>query len=157
MHNLKKINILFYYLGIGLGSGLFIAPGTCASIVALFLWYIIVFFVKSKSIKLIIIIISFLLGIYICKYLSNYFNFHDHKSIVWDEFVGMWITFFPFNNLNFKLLILGIFIFRFLDIIKPYPINWIDKNIQNSFGIMIDDVCCGIISYIILYLIIMLF
>ncbi|MBT3219297.1 MAG: phosphatidylglycerophosphatase A [Proteobacteria bacterium] len=34
-------------------------------------------------------------------------------------------------------------LFRFFDIVKPFPVGWIDKNVPGSFGVMVDDVVAG--------------
>jgi phosphatidylglycerophosphatase A len=42
--------------------------------------------------------------------------------------------------------VVGFVLFRFFDIIKPWPISWIDKNITGGFGIMLDDVIAGVMA-----------
>ena len=61
------------------------------------------------------------------------------------------------NNINNFIfyIIVSFFLFRFFDIVKPYPINIIDKNIKNGFGVMLDDVVAGIYSSIILLIVIL--
>ena len=61
-----------------------------------------------------------------------------------------------FVNYKFETwVILSFFLFRFFDISKPFPINLVDNNIKNGFGVMFDDVIAGIFSTIILYLLFM--
>ena len=68
---------------------------------------------------------------------------HDHGGIVWDEFVGLWVAmaFLPVSPVS---LVLGFSLFRFFDIVKPWPISWLDKNISGGLGIMIDDIAAGL-------------
>ena len=75
---------------------------------------------------------------------------HDHGSIVWDEFVGYFVTMalVPASWLN---LLLGFVLFRVLDIAKPWPIKLFDKHVHGGLGIMIDDVLAGVIAAIALY------
>ncbi len=92
------------------------------------------------------------------KIYSKSVNKHDAKEIVIDEFLGIYLIiicsydFIIFNSEFIKILLILLF-FRIFDIIKPFPINWIDKNIKNSYGIIIDDIIAGIYTIIILALI----
>lgn len=67
----------------------------------------------------------------------------DHQSIVWDEWVGLLITlcFVPYT---FNALLVGFLLFRFFDMVKPWPISWVDRNVHGGFGIMLDDVLAGV-------------
>ena len=99
-----------------------------------------------------IVTIAFLSGIYICGELSRKLNISDHPSIVWDEFVGLWITLFGLPN-KVDWLIAGIVIFRLLDITKPWPISLIDSRVKGGIGIMLDDVVAGLIGCVLLNLV----
>ncbi|WP_034411211.1 phosphatidylglycerophosphatase A, partial [Candidatus Photodesmus katoptron] len=103
-----------------------------------------------------IIIILFILGIKACQVVSDDIGGQDHASIVWDEFIGFWVTMsvLPFLNISiidWKWLLAGFIVFRVLDILKPWPISWLDKNINGGLGIMIDDIVAGMIASVILY------
>jgi phosphatidylglycerophosphatase A len=91
---------------------------------------------------IIFLIISGLIGVYICGVASEKLGVHDHGGIVWDEFVGLWIAMIclPVSWLS---IILGFGLFRFFDIVKPWPISWADKNVSGGLGIMLDDVFAG--------------
>ena len=87
----------------------------------------------------------------------------DSREIVIDEFVGQSIPIITVYSLitdnisNFIFYTaVSFFLFRFFDIIKPYPINKIDENIKNGFGVMLDDVVAGIYSSIVLIIFILL-
>ncbi len=82
----------------------------------------------------------------------------DAKSFVWDEFLGMWITCFPliFFNFNWFWILFCFVIFRVLDIWKPQPIKFFDK-LDNSFGVMMDDVLAGFISALIIAIAVQVF
>ena len=66
----------------------------------------------------------------------------DPGCIVWDEFVGLWITLFmlPFG---WYWIFIGFGLFRFFDIVKPWPVSWADKSLSGGMGIMVDDVLAG--------------
>ena len=78
----------------------------------------------------------------------------DPKEIVIDEFLGCFFIFlfFPiFKNENIYIfLLLSFILFRIFDILKPFPINLIDKNFINSYGIISDDILAGLYTVIIL-------
>ena len=92
-------------------------------------------------------------GVFLCDYTSKALGVHDHSGIVIDEIAGYLITMIavPFDWL---WIVLGFILFRFFDILKPWPISWLDKNLQGGAGIMLDDVLAGIFSLICLHVII---
>ena len=133
------------------------APGTIGSLFSL----IIIIFLHSivNKNEFIIIFICILLMATICiRIYSKSVNKHDAKEIVIDEFLGIYFIiifsydFEIFNNEFIKILLILLF-FRIFDIIKPFPANWIDKKMKNSYGIIIDDIIAGIYTIIILALI----
>ena len=133
------------------------APGTFGSffslIVIIFLHNII-----NKNEFIILFICILLMAIICIKIYSKSVNNHDAKEIVIDEFLGIYLIiifsydFEIFNNEFIKILLI-LLLFRFFDIIKPFPANWIDKNLKNSYGIILDDIVAGIYTIIILALI----
>ena len=117
------------------------------------------------NIIFLIIIISFffIYSVYAIDRFKNYFDEVDSREIVIDEFVGQSIPIITVYSLitdnisNFIFYTaVSFFLFRFFDIIKPYPINKIDENIKNGFGVMLDDVVAGIYSSIVLIIFILL-
>jgi phosphatidylglycerophosphatase A len=85
------------------------------------------------------------LGIFLCGRAAQKLEVHDHSGIVWDEFVGLWIA-MGFLSPSLGSIICGFVLFRFFDIVKPWPIGWLDKNMQGGMGIMIDDIVAGIFA-----------
>lgn len=129
-------------LAFGFGSGLSPkAPGTMGTIAAIPLWLLLAELSQINYIFL--VVISAVAGISICGRAAEKLAVHDHGGIVWDEFVGFWIA-MAFLPVNFVSLLLGFTLFRLIDILKPWPISWIDKNIGGGLGIMIDDVVAGL-------------
>ncbi|MEM1404170.1 MAG: phosphatidylglycerophosphatase A [Pseudomonadota bacterium] len=134
----------------GFGSGLSPkAPGTVGSAAALLLYPLIA--MLSPLVYALVVIAACVLGIWICGHASKRLKVHDHPGIVWDEFAGMWITLWavPAEPL---WVIAGFVVFRVLDITKPWPIGWLDRNTDGGLGIMIDDVVAGIIACAVLHL-----
>ncbi|XNM89719.1 phosphatidylglycerophosphatase A [Escherichia coli] len=93
------------------------------------------------------------IGVYLCHQTAKDMGVHDHGSIVWDEFIGMWITLMALPTNDWQWVAAGFVIFRILDMWKPWPIRWFDRNVHGGMGIMIDDIIAGVISAGILYFI----
>ena len=70
---------------------------------------------------------------------------HDHGSIVWDEIAGMMIVFIAVP-ISWHSVLVGFVLFRFFDILKPWPISFLDKNVHGGWGIMVDDLLAGVFS-----------
>ncbi len=139
-----------HFLAFGFGSGLFPkAPGTAGTLLGILAW---IFLVKLSLVTyIIIIVIAALAGIYFCGKTARDLNVHDHSGIVWDEIVGIWLAMI-LVPVTWGWILVSFLLFRFLDILKPWPISWIDKNISGGIGIMADDLLAGGFTAIVLYL-----
>ena len=134
------------------------ASGTWGSLAAiLILFPIIKFTTLSFELLFIIFVILFFISNLCINYFSHLTNSNDSKHIVIDELLGIYIILifydFIFIYNDFITLILIFFIFRLFDIVKLFPANYIDKNLKNGYGVMLDDIVAGI--YTILTLIIL--
>ncbi|MCO4799656.1 MAG: phosphatidylglycerophosphatase A [Colwelliaceae bacterium] len=142
--NKVKFNLLdpIQFLALGFGSGLAPkAPGTFGTLAAIPL--LLLCSTLEPIYFAVIIIVMSLIGVYLCDYTAKAVNVHDHPAIVWDEFVGLFITMFMIP-LNLKTIVVGFVLFRLFDIVKPWPISWLDKHCHGGFGIMIDDIVAGL-------------
>lgn len=163
---IKIHGILITFFGCGkLRHG----PGTYASFATIILWFgVTSVFAKFAFITpmiemfiwLAIAAILFVYGLVFIPLYERHLGTHDHPSIVIDEAVGQIVALcltypfvkqYYFNNSLFLSqlimiahLILSFILFRFLDIIKPFFIGWIDSNIKGSLGVMLDDLVCGL-------------
>lgn len=151
---IKKISKLWYFFATGFRIGTisnhFIPVGTIASIAAIPIWWIILYFCSYKG-YLVFLIFSIIMGIYCCDKTTKIIGIHDHRSIVLDEFIGMWITLTVIPDQNSGIWIfLAFLLFRILDIIKPWPISWCDSVIKGGFGIVIDDILASLLTICIL-------
>lgn len=148
-----KLSNPVHFLALGFGSGLIKpAPGTWGTLSAVPLYLLLLMFMSSSSVAyLSIILISFLVGVYLCGQTAKDVGVHDHGAIVWDEIVGFLIT-MAFVPLTWSNVVLGFVLFRFFDIIKPWPIKLLDRHVHGGFGIMIDDVLAGIFAWVLLIL-----
>ena len=99
--------------------------------------------------------------------LKNEFDEIDSKEIVIDEYIGQSIPLIFFYVILFEassstqfffIIMLVSFIgFRFFDILKPFPINYVDKNIKSGLGVVLDDIIAGIYTTIVLYIFIIIY
>ena len=147
----KVISIFNTLFGIGYSP---IAPGTIGSIFSIVFLYFLIKFVSYSFLVIIFLIILFTSLKLIEKY-SNLLKSHDSSTIVIDEFLGIFLIILFYDYLKFSndfiMFLLILILFRFFDILKIFPINWVDKNIKNSFGVVLDDLLAGVYSIIVLY------
>lgn len=135
-----------YCAAFGFGSGLAPkAPGTFGTLAAVPLYYLLSFLPSWWY--AIVVAAAAVLGVYLCDKTAKALGVHDHPGIVWDEFVGFWITMF-LAPAGLGWIILGFVFFRFFDIIKPWPIRWLDRRVHGGFGIMIDDIVAGVFAWL---------
>lgn len=140
-----------HFLAFGFGSGLASKmPGTFGTLAALPLVVLLSHF-SSFSVYLIVTILVCVLGIWICGKTAEDMGVHDDSSIVWDEVAGMLITMLAVP-LSWQTVLVGFILFRFFDILKPWPISYLDKHVHGGLGIMIDDVLAGLIAVACLHL-----
>ena len=147
IHILKDPILL---LAFGFGSGLSKKmPGTLGTVAAIPLYLALV--QTSDWMYLTATLLSLFVGISICDKAAQKLQVHDYGGIVWDEIAGLFITmcWIPFSWEN---LLVGFALFRFFDIVKPWPIKWLDQHVEGGFGIMLDDVAAGIFAALLLRL-----
>lgn len=152
MNNVAKIRLSnpVHLLAVGFGSGLSAkAPGTVGTIAAIPFYLLLA--QLNLTAYLAICVVTFVFGVYICGKTASDIGVHDHPAIVWDEFVGLFITMIAVPN-GWLWLLVGFLLFRFFDIVKPWPIRYFDKNIHSGLGIMLDDLLAGLFSCITLHI-----
>jgi phosphatidylglycerophosphatase A len=103
-----------------------------------------------------VVVVAAVLGIYLCGRTARDMGVHDHPGIVWDEFVGFWITML-FVPVQWYWILAGFALFRLFDIWKPWPIRVVDQKVEGGFGIMLDDVLAGIYALLVLQLLLYAF
>ncbi|WP_251359039.1 phosphatidylglycerophosphatase A [Kangiella sp. TOML190] len=137
-----------HLLAFGFGSGLLPkAPGTWGTLVAIPIWLGLSFL--SLQHYLLVTLALTVFGIWLCGASSKKLGVHDHGGIVWDEICGYLVTMIALP-LTWYWALAGFALFRFFDIIKPWPIKWLDKKVHGGFGIMIDDLIAAVFAAIIL-------
>lgn len=140
---------LFIATGFGVGNSP-LAPGTLGTLIAVPVYY---FLSEIPSPIYEITLIAFLfLSVWISENAGIFFRKKDDQRIVIDEMMGFLITMLwvPKTTL---FIIVGFILFRFFDILKPFPIRLIDKRLKGGFGVVLDDVMAGVYANIILQVI----
>lgn len=139
-----------HLLSLGFGSGLApVAPGTFGTLAAIPLYLLAAGLALPWY--LLVIVVAFAVGVFICGFTARALGVHDHPAIVWDEVVGYLIG-MTAVSLSWQSLCLGFVLFRLFDILKPWPIRWLDRYVKGGLGIMIDDVLAGVFAGICLWL-----
>jgi phosphatidylglycerophosphatase A len=138
-----------HLLAFGFGAGLSpVAPGTMGTLVAIPL----IMFIGSFgwTVHAICALFFCVSGIYICGSSATKLGVHDHAGIVWDEISGFAVTMLAVP-LTWYWLVAGFALFRFFDIVKPWPIREADHSLKGGLGIMLDDVIAGVFAGVVLY------
>ena len=145
---------------LGIGKIKFI-PGTLGSLLTtVILYYFFHILDLSSNLILIGLLIIFIYSFYaVSNYIKNKEN-KDPGEIIIDEFLGQSIPIYLYEishgstkESSEAIVYYFIFfiLFRYFDIMKPFPVNFFDKNFKNSFGVIMDDICAGF--YVVLSLI----
>lgn len=149
-----ELNNPVHFLALGFGAGLLKpAPGTWGTLAAvpiylvLNLWMPMSHWLSGLSLG----VIGFVLGIYLCGRTAKDVGVHDHSAIVWDEFVGFWVSMWLLP-VTWATVLLAFVLFRLFDILKPWPIRWLDQHVHGGFGIMVDDLLAGLMACGLLHL-----
>lgn len=139
-----------HLLAFGLGSGLSpLAPGTVGTLVAVPLFVALHFLGLAGYLAATAAL--FLAGCWICGESARRLGVHDYGGIVFDEIVAFLVTmlpvfFFPVPEPRWRWLWLGagFLLFRFFDVVKPWPINLADRHVHGGLGIMLDDLLAAL-------------
>ena len=145
-----------HFISLGFGTGLApFAPGTFGTLLGLFLARWIqpavgddVFFMGLAA--------AFMIGIWAAGVTGRALGESDHGAIVWDEVVAMALIAALLPGAMWKQA-WAFLLFRFLDIRKPGPIGWADRNVKGAFGVMLDDLIAAAITLFIFALWIRIF
>ena len=137
-----------HFIAFGFGSGAApFAPGTFGTLVAIPIYLLMV--PLSLWIYFAVVLLMTMVGIWLCHVTSKDLGVHDHSGIVWDEIVGYLITMMAAPQ-GIVWIVVGFLLFRFFDIVKPWPIRRIDQQVEGGWGIMLDDIIAGIFSWLVL-------
>ena len=152
MRTITNIFVSLFYTGY-----IKFIPGTFGTIISIIILYpILKFNLVSTNLFICLFLVIFIFSLFFINKFSNYSNSHDSSIIVIDEFLGIYLIFIFYDfiyflNDFFTIALIFIF-FRFFDILKVFPANIIDRKIQNSLGVLLDDLVASIYTIIVLIL-----
>lgn len=148
-----------HLIALGFGSGLSpFAPGTFGT---LFAWasFRALDITLSAELFLLLILLSFVLGIVAIEKTGRTLGEIDHGSIVWDEIVPFWSVLWLLSQIMGESLAwqgIAFAFFRFYDIKKPWPASYYDREVKNGYGVMMDDVIAALYTVISLALLLVI-
>ncbi|MBN1945829.1 MAG: phosphatidylglycerophosphatase A [Bradymonadales bacterium] len=127
-----------------------LAPGTAGSLAALPFAVLLAY--TPLAVQILVIAAVSVVGTVAADQVARRSGVKDPQQIVVDEFAGMLLTLVGVP-LHWWLFLIGFVLFRLLDIVKPYPIGWLDRHVEGGLGIMLDDLAAGGIARVILLLV----
>ena len=135
----------------GFGTGLSpYAPGTVGTLVAVPVFIFLSAF--PPGVYLSCLVAGFWIGVYACSKAAQSIESHDHPAIVWDEVIGYLVT-MCLIPVSVTSIVAGFVLFRLFDIVKPWPINWVDRQLSGGIGMMADDLIAALFAALLLRLI----
>ena len=142
---ISKLFATFFYVGL-----IKKAPGTFGTLAGLLCIMPLFPTITMYQFQYLIYVI-FLLGTIATKIYMDYVKRDDPKEVVIDEVLGIFITlaickYYIFEISNNYIFLFSFLLFRFFDILKPFPISVVDKNMKNALGVMLDDAIAGIFA-----------
>jgi phosphatidylglycerophosphatase A len=142
---------LHHWLAYAGGAGLLPrAPGTWGTLAAVPLYPLLAGLPLAGYLALLVLL--FAVGVWACGRTGRELGVHDHGAIVWDEVVGFLVTMTALPA-SWPWLLAGFLLFRVFDILKPWPIGWLDRRVDGGLGVMLDDVLAGLMALALLHLI----
>ncbi len=133
------------------GAGYFpIAPGTVGSAAGVTLFAALRWAKASAAIEVLVVVAIFVVGCWAGSQAERHFSLEDPGPVVIDEVVGQLVT-LAFLPVSWMGMLVGFFVFRILDIVKPYPARQFEQ-LHGGLGIMADDAMAGIYGNVILRL-----
>lgn len=143
----------YFWIAVWFGCGLSPkAPGTVGSLGAIPL-VVIVYLYGGLIASLIGLTLVTIIGYLASVRFEHATDTHDSKMIVVDEVVGQWIALLPVFYLfgtSALMITVAFGLFRFFDVLKPWPVSYFDKEVGGAAGVMLDDVAAGILAAILI-------
>lgn len=137
-----------HWLAFGFGAGLAPwAPGTMGTLVAIPLYLLLQGL--SPGTYLLLLVGLFLIGLWACDKTARELGGGDPGAIVWDEILGYLVT-MALAPPGWIWILLGLVLFRFFDILKPWPIGPLDRRVTGGLGILLDDLIAGAMAWCLL-------
>ncbi|MGB9129712.1 MAG: phosphatidylglycerophosphatase A [Thiobacillus sp.] len=139
-----------HLIAFGFGTGLAPkAPGTVGTLLGLPLFWGVITLAPDLPNQIILLIATFLLGIWACGRTGRALGVADHGGMVWDEIVAFALVLL-FTPAGWLWMALAFALFRLFDILKPWPIQLADTHFKSGFGVMFDDLLAALYAIAIL-------
>lgn len=139
-----------HFIALGFGAGLAPwAPGTFGSLAALPLFWLLLQLGLGQAGLLLVTALAFVLGIWAASVTGRHLGMADAGPIVWDEIVAMWLL-LAFAPSGWPGWLAALGLFRFFDILKPWPIRFFDTRLEGGFGVMFDDLLAALYALFII-------
>ncbi len=129
-----------------------VAPGTVGTLVAFLLYGLLK---PSFHVQVILIPFTYLVGVFTAQKTETILQESDSPRIVIDEFLGYMVSVFMLD-MTWRNLVVAFILFRIFDILKPFPIKYIEKRLRGGYAIMTDDIIAGIYTGIFMRLLVIL-
>ncbi|MCK4378589.1 MAG: phosphatidylglycerophosphatase A [Deltaproteobacteria bacterium] len=130
-----------------------VAPGTFGTLMALPLWWF--FNQLPAGLYLVFLLLLIMVAFWSAGEAERILHQVDSGVIVIDEIVGFLLT-TVLISFSWPRFIAAFLLFRFFDILKPFPVNWCDENLHGGIGVVVDDLVAGIMAYIVLRLLLVI-
>lgn len=144
----KSVKILASVFGCGYVP---LAPGTVGSVPGVLILWLLAG--QGRTLYWIVCILVAILAIAVAHAAEKYYGRKDAQVIVIDEVAGQILTFFLVPQFNLTLALIGFVAFRFFDVVKIFPANWVQDNMPGGWGVTGDDLVAGLQAGIVLYLV----
>jgi phosphatidylglycerophosphatase A len=143
----KQVLIKLSATGLGLGYIPF-APGTFGTVLGVLICLL--FKEGGPWLYIVFTLIFIAASIGVSEAAEDIFGEHDSRKIVIDEIAGYLVTMI-FIPSRLDLFIIGFVAFRFFDILKPFPVGYLDKKVKGGLGVVLDDVAAGVYANLTLW------
>lgn len=133
-----------HFIAFGFGSGLAPkAPGTFGTLAAIPIYLLLAQLPYAAYLGA--LLLSVVVGVWACGVSARKLGVHDHNGIVWDEVAGFLLT-MAVAAPTLANIVAGFLLFRLFDILKPWPIRWLDRQVHGGVGIMADDLLAAVFA-----------
>ncbi|RMG27485.1 MAG: phosphatidylglycerophosphatase A [Gammaproteobacteria bacterium] len=131
-----------HLLALGFGAGLMPrAPGTFGTLAALPLYWVLASTLALPAYLGVVAVLAGL-GVFLCGRTARVLGAQDPGAVVWDEIVGLLLALAGVPP-DWPWVLAGLVLFRGLDILKPWPVSWVERRFHGGLGIMADDLVAG--------------
>lgn len=139
-----------HMLSLGFGAGLVPrAPGTAGALAGFALFWLLQQTAPAE--RAVLYAALFAIGVWACQLTGRALRHHDHPAIVWDEVLAMSLV-LEFTPAGYGWWVAAFVLFRFFDIVKPWPVSVPDRSGDGGLGVMLDDLIAAVYAVAVILL-----